>query len=72
MAQDFFVTLLGLVLSLFTGSALAWMAFEYCVGRLMHRVKHLVRLNLTERKVHKFSLARLPWPRFRYTIPKPL
>ncbi len=42
MAQDFFVTLLGLALSLITGSAFAWMAFEYCVGRLMHSVKHHV------------------------------
>jgi hypothetical protein len=39
MAQDFFVSLLGLVLSLVTGSAFAWVAFEYCVGRLMHSVK---------------------------------
>lgn len=39
MAQNVFVTLLGLVLSLVTGSAFAWVAFEYCLGRLMHSVK---------------------------------
>jgi hypothetical protein len=62
MAQTFFVALLGLVLSFVTGSAFAWLAFEYCVGRLMQRMKRDAsrRVSLSDREVYRSAEPRLP------------